>query len=215
MSEICVKLHKLFSKLNEFRFPFDAARIPQNGIYILFEKGELAHGMDRIVRIGTHNGNGNLLSRLNEHFITPNKDRSIFRKNIGRAILNENNDPFITHWNIKLSVVRANAGYTEDELTNIIERTQDIERQVTERIQRDFSFVVFEVAEQIERRTLESKIISTVSLCKDCSPSNNWFGRHSPKRKIRESGLWLIQGLYNKPSLSEKDYQNLEAMLLG
>jgi len=77
------------------RFPFCEDQIPLNGIYILFEKGELAHNTDRIVRIGTHTGINQLRSRLKQHFIVENKDRSIFRKNIGRALLNKNHDDFI------------------------------------------------------------------------------------------------------------------------
>jgi len=60
----------------------------------------LAHSTDRIVRIGTHTGNNKLWFRLKEHLIE-NKDRSIFRKNIGRALLNKDNDCFIEHWNKK------------------------------------------------------------------------------------------------------------------
>ena len=91
----CPHLHTLFNKLPHHHFPFDAKKIPLNGIYILFEFGEIAHDTNRIVRIGTHNGDGNLPSRLKSHFIKENKDRSIFRKNIGRALLNKSNDPFL------------------------------------------------------------------------------------------------------------------------
>jgi hypothetical protein len=38
---------------------------------------------------------------LKEHFVNENKDRSIFRKNIGRALLNKDNDYFIEQWNKK------------------------------------------------------------------------------------------------------------------
>lgn len=89
----CEKLHLLFNKLKRHRFPFKDEKIPMNGIYILFEKGEKGHGVDRIVRIGTHIGNDQLKPRLNQHFIKQNKDRSIFRKNIGRSLINRDYDP--------------------------------------------------------------------------------------------------------------------------
>ena len=54
--------------------------------------------VDRIVRIGTHRGDNNLYNRLKEHFINENKDRSIFRKNIGRALLNKNQDSYLEIW---------------------------------------------------------------------------------------------------------------------
>ena len=95
MSKQCKTLHKLFNSMKRFSFPFDEEAIPKNGIYILFEKGERAHEADRIVRIGTHTGSNQLRSRLKQHFLNENKDRSIFRKNIGRAILNKNKDSFL------------------------------------------------------------------------------------------------------------------------
>ncbi len=100
MSRICQQLHQLINLQPIFRFPFDTNNIPRNGIYILFEVGEIGHGTNRIVRIGTHTGVDQLRSRLKQHFIQENKDRSIFRKNIGRAILNQNHDPFLKLWDI-------------------------------------------------------------------------------------------------------------------
>jgi hypothetical protein len=75
MREICSELHQLMDRLPHYHFPFDQAELPQNGIYILFEKGEMAHGTNRIVRVGTHNGQNRLIQRLEEHFINENKDR--------------------------------------------------------------------------------------------------------------------------------------------
>jgi aspartate oxidase len=95
MSKNCKIIHQWFNGMEKFTFPFDRQKIPKNGIYILFEKGEIAHSGDRIVRIGTHTGKNQLLSRLNQHFLKENKDRSILRKNIGRALLNKDKDPFL------------------------------------------------------------------------------------------------------------------------
>lgn len=75
----------------------------KNGVYILFEKNEFGHNGDRIVRIGSHTGNDNLVKRLEEHFLKENKDRSIFRKNIGRALLNKNSDSYLDIWDIDLT----------------------------------------------------------------------------------------------------------------
>jgi hypothetical protein len=107
MIDICAELHAALDPLPHHRFPFDAGRIPKNGLYILFEDGEQAHGTDRIVRIGTHTGKDQLPSRLKQHFIKENKDRSIFRKNIGRALLNKARDPFLAQWEIDLTTSAA------------------------------------------------------------------------------------------------------------
>ena len=95
MSKICHIIHQWFNKIKKHSYPFNEQEIPKNGIYILFEKGELAHSTDRIVRIGTHTRDNKLLSRLKMHFVKENKNKSIFRKNIGRALLNKDNNPFI------------------------------------------------------------------------------------------------------------------------
>ena len=43
------------------------AKVPPNGVYVLFEMGEEGHGGERIVRIGTHTGQNNLAPRIREH----------------------------------------------------------------------------------------------------------------------------------------------------
>lgn len=89
MSRECGRWHKQFSILPRFSHGYRKERVPNNGLYVVFESGETAHDTDRIVRIGTHRGEGNLPKRINEHPYTPNKDRSIFRKHIGAFLLNE------------------------------------------------------------------------------------------------------------------------------
>ena len=210
MSKECEELHKIFNSLKRHRFPFDEEEIPKNGIYILFEKGESAHGTgDRIVRIGTHTGKNQLRSRLRQHFINENKDRSIFRKNIGRALLSKANDPFLEQWELDLTTREAKKKYA-DKVD--FERQKKIEKNVSEQIQQNFSFAVLEVNDKKKRLELESMIISTASLCKECKPSKNWPGNFSPKKKIRESGLWLINELYKEP-LEKKDLLFLLSLL--
>jgi len=121
VSEICLQLHGLLNSLPRHRFPFDELAIPGNGIYILFEKGEHAHGVDRIVRVGTHTGENQLRSRLKQHFMNENKDRSIFRKNIGRAILQRAEDPFLAQWNWDLTTRKVREPYLPllDEKNNV------------------------------------------------------------------------------------------------
>jgi len=211
MSKICHKVHRLFSELPKLGFPYDASRIPENGIYVLFENGELAHETDRIVRVGTHTGNNQLPSRLEQHFIRENKDRSIFRKNIGRAILNRDKNTLLAQWEIDLTSSEAKNKYAKaiDQ-----HKLREIEKQVTDYIQCNFRFVVLRVHEKEKRLRRESKIISTISQCDECHPSEKWLGRHSTKDKIRRSGLWLVNELYKQP-LSESDFEALKTSVLG
>lgn len=207
MSEVCAQLHQALRVLERNRFPFDAKRIPANGLYVLFENGETGHGGDRIVRIGTHTGEAQLRSRLKQHFITPSKDRSIFRKNIGRALLNRNHDPFIREWEFDLTTRKA-----KDELGPLVDFTKqaEVELQVSAYIQEQFEFVVIGEDEKSARLDIEAKLVATVSHCRDCGPSARWLGLSSPKDKIRESGLWQVNELYGE-GLSASDLTRILA----
>ena len=209
MSEICHELHQSIHTLKLHSFPFNDKEIPLNGIYILFELGELAHGTNRIVRIGTHTGKDQLRSRLKQHFIIENKDRSIFRKNIGRALLNSDHDPFLEQWELDLTTHDAKLNHSAN--INFAKQKQ-VERSVTEYIQRNFKFVTFEVKTKEERLIWESRIISTVFKCDECKPSPQWLGLKSPKEKIRNGGLWLVNEL-NKKALSEDEFKELRFLL--
>jgi hypothetical protein len=209
MPSLCQELHGWANTLSLFRFPFEAQALPLNGLYLLFENGEMAHGANRIVRVGTHTGNNQLRSRLNQHFLVENKDRSIFRKNIGRALLNRDRDPFLSDWELDLTSRK------EKELhRGLIDVSQQqlIERRVSEYIQASFRFVVIPVEEKESRLRLESMLISTISLCDGCKQSSEWLGNFSPKQKIRDSGLWLINELYRQP-LSREDFNVLQALV--
>lgn len=196
--------------MKKFSFPFSEEEIPLNGIYILFERGEKAHDNDRIVRVGSHTGVDQLRSRLKQHFINENKDRSIFRKNIGRALLNKEKDGFLDKWELDLTTKEA-----KDKFSHLVDfdKQLEVEKKVSKFIQDNFSFVVFRVGDKDKRLALESKIISTISLCKECFPSKSWLGLSSPKEKIKESGLWLVNELY-KEGLNEKDMEELEKLSL-
>lgn len=211
MNEACYELHQCLNYLPYHRFPFDDRQIPLNGIYALFEDGEKAHGTNRIVRVGTHTGKDQLCSRLKQHFIQENKDRSIFRKNIGRALLNKDKDPFLEQWEFDLTTRAAKNMYG---LQIDPKKQRDVELQVSEYIQSHFWFVVFAVPQRDDRLRLESRLISTVSLCKSCCPSQNWLGLFSPKEKIRESGLWIVNELYKQP-LTQSELNDIHALVFS
>ncbi|MCX5847156.1 MAG: hypothetical protein NTW12_12510 [Deltaproteobacteria bacterium] len=196
MSNECRAVHNLTKQLERHSFPFKDSVIPKNGIYILFQQSEVGHGQDRIVRIGTHTGNNQLRSRLKQHFLAENKNRSIFRKNIGRALLNKRNDPFLQHWEFDLTTRKA-----KDQHSSLVDfdYQKQVENEVSQYIRDNFSFVVFEGEDKADRLEIESKLISTVSLCDECNASDNWLGNYSPKTKIVESGLWLVTELYKTP----------------
>lgn len=209
MGKSCHTVHQWFNRMKKLRFLYDETEIPENGIYILFEKEEPGHFTNRIVRIGTHTGQDRLRLRLFEHFLREKKDRSIFRKNIGRALLNKDNDPFLEKWNLDLTSRKAREQHSG---SVDFDKQEEVEKRVTEYIQDNFSFVVFQVDDKAGRLNFESKIISTVSLCKECKQSGDWLGNYSPKAKIRKSGLWQEKELWATP-LNGEEIRDLNQLL--
>jgi len=209
MSKVCKWLHEQIEQQSLFKFPFSKEKLPRNGVYFIYEQGEIwGHGgtKPRIVRIGTHR-DGNFRNRIAEHYLLHESkmnfskkkakpsDRSIFRKNIGRALLNRRRDNYLQMWEIDFiyGKNRRLFGHLRD-----INKEKEIEIEITRMLRKNFSFRFIEMVCQKERMGkggLESSLIGTISRCKVCRPSKNWLGNHSPKTKIRTSGLWLVQHL--------------------
>ncbi len=208
MSELCKWLHEQLEQLPLIQFPFKLEQLPDNGIYFFYEEGEnWGHGGNkpRIVRIGTSR-DGNFRSRIKEHFLLNESkmnfdatkpaphERSIFRKNIGRALLNKEDDDYLKIWEIDFTnrEKRDEYGHLRD-----IQKEKKIESEVTRILRENFSFrFITEVQmKRMGSEGLESSLIGTAAHCKLCRPSSNWLGSHSPIEKIRKSGLWLVQHL--------------------
>lgn len=226
MSEECKWIHEILEELPLIKYPFRLELLPLNGVYFFYERGEIwGHGGEklRIVRIGTHKGN-NFRNRIAEHFLINEKkmsfdrnnpkpsDRSIFRKNIGRSLLNKNKDPYLKIWEIDF-LPRANRDKYGD--LRDIKKERSIEKQITEILRNNFFFrfvIIENEDERIGSKGLESKFIGTVSRCTMCKPSMNWLGNYSPKKQIRTSGLWLIQHL-NAEGITEEDISVIEKLI--
>ena len=212
MKSLVSELHSLFNQKEKFTFPFDKSKLPKNGIYIIFDKGEYFEKMNRIVSVGTHTGENQLRSRLIQHFVKENKNRSIFRKNIGRCILNIENESYLDSWELDITPKKGR----EDKLKKINNELEKIlENRISKYIQNNLSFCVFEVNTKEDRLFWESKIISTLSNAAQSGkikPSENWLGNKSPKDKIRASGLWQVNELY-KESLTNTEFDKLSTFV--
>jgi hypothetical protein len=222
MSELCQWTHEQLDQLPIVEFPFGLDDLPKNGIYFFYEGGETwGHGGDkpRIVRIGTHR-EGNFRSRISEHFLlnnhamqfdqnqSPPHDRSIFRKNIGRALLVRDGDDYLQVWNRSFTTTAARLAFGH---LRHIEKEKRLETEVTRILRETFSFRYIPI-EGEERRMggqgLEKALIGTVASCQNCGASSEWLGRHSSVVKVRESGLWLSHYLKAYP-ITETDKQTI------
>ena len=175
MTDACQYLHDTLSQRPRLRRE-DLTHVPDNGIYVLFEKGEEGHGVERIVRIGTHTGQNNLGPRIREHLYTPNKDRSIFRKHVGRCLLAKECDPFLTQWQFDLTTKASRAlnGHKVDSA-----RLREVENKVTRYMIENFSFAALRFDTRAERLQYEVILLSTIFKCRDCGPSETWLGKIS------------------------------------
>lgn len=188
-------LHDIFNVLRRFSYPYQKKRgkewiVPRNGIYVFFEKGEeytnpQGYLQDRIVRVGIHTKDserGNrLFSRLDQHFRS-NMNASSFRKYVGDSLQNKQKQPIT-----------------------------DIEKEVSTYMRENFSFVVFEVETEEERKKWEKKLISTLGQAGKkgiIESSKNWLGRNSSNTNVKTSGLWQDDDM-NGISLNLKELEQL------
>lgn len=197
MSKACEVLHHRIGSLPRFTGSYNPEDVPTDGIYFVFEEGEKAHDGNRIVRVGTHTGNGNLRKRINEHLYTPNKDRSVFRKHVGRCLLASRNDPTISQWELDLTSRLSRQRHFTPELKVVLDA---IEAEVSDYITKKLSFAVIEVKAGQSRVDLESSLLATVSQCDECNASAKWLGRHHPNRATFGAvGIWNVQSLNGPP----------------
>jgi len=201
-----IELHELFNSLPRFKWNMIKQIGLSNGIYIVFESGEMFNGLDRIVRVGTHNSDGRLSLRLKNHFVNENKDGSIFRKNIGKAILNRNTDFYLPIWSMNSSEKSKMVSVQGYDPTY----QKKIEKDVSEYMRTHLTFACFPVLSMTERHRLEEGIISTLNMNNTFKASSDWLGKYSPESKIRGCGMWLKQGLNCTP-LVEQEYDDIKS----
>jgi hypothetical protein len=207
MSHACQYLHDTLSRLPRLRHA-DIERVANNGIYVLFENGEEGHCTQRIVRIGTHRGQNNLALRMREHLYAANKDRSIFRKHVGRCLLAKAGDTFLSQWEIDLTTI-ASRKVNEGKVDKL--RLREVEADVTRYMVENFSFAILCVATKEDRLVFEERLLSTIRHCSECGPSDHWLGSYHPtSAAIRNSGLWNVQGLAGTPFTGEEAEKFIE-----
>ena len=182
LNTINVNVHKLINNSNETIYNylgggqfFPCNPPKQSGIYIMFDINE-----NRIVRVGK--AEKSLSTRLNQHFTKEDKDYSILRKHIGRALLNKQNK-CVKYWNTK----------------GIKDLT--LEKQITDYLIKNIIFCTIPLENLKEIRELEKFLIKNLSLCNKFHKvifnkpiqSINWLGNFCTNNKVKSSGLWNHQ----------------------
>ena len=134
---------------------------------------------------------------------------SIFRKNIGRAMLNkEQKIELLKYWNIKMSKPE-NKKYFNNELQL---ECRSLENKITNYLCANMEFVVFNLEKAEDRLRYEEAIIATLHKSKDFKASENWLGNYVPtnikNNHVVDSRMWISQGI-NAKELTDAEFQRL------
>ena len=161
--------------------------LPANGVYLMFERGELlpsgVGAPGRIVRVGTHRIDGRLPRRIGFHF-GGDRRTSVLRRHLGAALLARDgaHDPRLPAW-----------------LNPDAPALPEVEERVGEVLRDNFTFACIRVDRADERLSLERSLIALLARHPLAEPSPGWLGRHAAHPAISKSGLWNTQGLDAEP----------------
>ncbi|KXB07989.1 hypothetical protein AKJ58_01245 [candidate division MSBL1 archaeon SCGC-AAA385D11] len=175
---------------------------PRRGVYFFFDPREERKSTDelRVTRVGTHavsrGSETTLWDRLKTHRGTlsgkyaggGNHRGSVFRKEVGRAIIaREGGEQKYPDW-----------GEGSSAEPEVRKRELDMEKEVSKHI-RNLPFLWIKINDKpgagSKRAFVERNSIALLSNFgkEPIDPREQaWLGNHSPKRKIRESGLWNV-----------------------
>jgi hypothetical protein len=181
---------------------------PDRGVYFFLEPGETRAGTDqrRVTRVGTHavsqGSSTTLWDRLKQHYGTGsasadhphggNHRGSVYRKRVGEAII----EKYALHedypeWDARWSGI-------ERDRSAVREAEYVLERRVSAYIrEQPFLWVTLddEPSADSDRAVLERSVIALLSNAgrESVDPrDDDWLGRYSRSRAIRESGLWNV-----------------------
>jgi len=199
----CKIIYEILSSLPEYDYKTSKSELPINGIYFFYEDGEFCEDRNgrqkRIVRVGTHREDGNFKNRINNHF-GGNKNSSVFRKHLGGALIRKKNP----------NDMRLNQWLKQDAPT-----FQEIETEVSSVLKENFRFKCLPIEDRQERLSLEEQLITTLSRCPGCYPSENWLGHYAADELIQKSGLWNTQHVFGNNIITEESIKRIKEIVNG
>lgn len=182
------------------------ASLPQRGLYLFFEPGEIRTNSGdgpRLVRIGTHGLNSGsastLVGRLKQHRGASagggNHRGSIFRLLVGQAMLARGDLTECPSWGVKSDAGKAAAALGLDR-----QAMSAMEVEVEQRVSQYIGAMPFlwlgvddEPGPDSLRSVIERNIIALLSNFHRSPvdpPSPDWLGSRSDRPLVRGSGLW-------------------------
>ncbi len=193
VEEIVRRVYRLISGLPRFDYATPPSALPRNAVYFLFEAGEHVEvdgeRVDRIVRVGTHRGEGRFPSRIRSHYgnassLRGHKNTSILRMNVGGALMRRYfpEDERIGAW-----------------MTQGAGPFPDIEELVSKYLREIVTFSCIPVEAERDRLELESALIALLAQNALTDPSPDWLGRSAVSDKIAACSMWNVQHVSSKP----------------
>jgi hypothetical protein len=181
---------------------------PDRGLYVFLEPGETRERTDqrRLTRVGTHavsaGSSTTMWDRLKQHSGTGSRSSdhphggnhrgSVYRKRVGEALIEKYDlGAEYPSWHDRWSSIDRDRSVVRDE-------EYILERRVSTYIrEQPFLWVPVddEPGPESDRAYLEANIIGLVSNFERPTAdrrADDWLGRHSRAREIRESGLWNV-----------------------
>lgn len=207
-SDLLSSLYSLITPLPRCNHYTARRDLPWNGIYLFFERDEeiVLDGKryPRIVRVGTHNKDGNFPQRIRQHYgnvnsFRGNKNGSVFRLHLGGAIMikNDPRDPRLSSW-----------------LKHMGASDPLVEEQVSHQLRDNFTFVGIEVPQSRDRLALEEGLIALLASDHRNAPSKAWLGQYSANDTICHTGLWNTDKTRGR-SLTEQQFEQLRELVNG
>lgn len=190
-------VHQIAGPVARHSWPFIVDAVPSNGVYLVYEEGELFEGRPRIVRIGTHRAQDGLRRRLRYH-VGGNKNSSIFRKHLGSAVLKR-------------------LGYAGEEIARWMRQDtrgwRDVEKTITVELETRFTFSCLRIDNTSERMGMERRLIASLT-CLDYSPaSDQWIGNLAWSPVVRSCGMWNSQHVADSDRLDEGGLRELGVLV--
>jgi len=81
-------------------------------------------------------------------------------------------------------------GHWEKQNDRACERCLPVEDDVSKLLREKFCFRVVKMDDMAYRNLMERKLISALSSCLQCHPSDKWLGHFTYSEKVRRSGMW-------------------------
>lgn len=159
----------------------------KEGVYFIIDENEAYAGYPRIVRVGTHKGDGRLKKRLRQHFMTEDKNGSILRKYVGSALLGQTKDDYLEIWGYNSRNPKVYKAWQKKINVN---KERAVEVKVSRYLRECTSFCCIEIEGYSERLKFKEKILRSLYEDESFGATDTWLGRFNPMLHIGTYGLW-------------------------